>query len=61
MRNKKMKDEIKEPKNVKVNLQITDVERKAWKQYALDNDMTLTDAIKNAMQKMIAKSKKKNA
>lgn len=56
-----MKDEIKEPKNVKVNLQITDVERKAWKQYALDNDMTLTDAIKNAMQKMIAKSKKKDA
>lgn len=46
------------PKIVKLTLQITDVERKAWKQYALDNDTTVTDVIKKAMQKLIAKSKK---
>lgn len=49
------------PKSVKLTLQITDVERKAWKQYALDNDTSVTDVIKKAMQKLIAKSNKKNA
>ena len=46
------------PKIVKLTIQITDVERKAWKRYALDNDTSVTDVIKKSMQKLIAKSKK---
>lgn len=41
--------------NVKITLQIKDKERKDWKQYALDNDITMTEAIRRAMQKLLAK------
>lgn len=42
---------------VKVTLQLTEKERKDWKQYALDNDITLTEAIKQAMRKLLEKQK----
>lgn len=41
--------------NVKVTFQITEKERKDWKQYALNHDITLTEAIKRAMKKLIEK------
>ena len=41
--------------HVKVTLQLSEKERKAWKQYALNNDITLTEAIKKAMRELIEK------
>ena len=46
---------IEAAKHVKVTLQITEKERKEWKQYALVHDMTLTEAIKKAMIEMMSK------
>ena len=48
-------NENKETNYVKITLQITEKERKDWKQYALNNDITLTEAIKQAMKKLIEK------
>lgn len=58
MNETKVKEASKDPfvldreaeKYVKVTLQLTEQERKDWKQYALNNDMTLTEAIKQAMR-----------
>lgn len=48
-------NENKESNYVKVTLQLTEKERKDWKQYALNNDITVTAAIKKAMRELIEK------
>ncbi len=44
---------MNEEENVKLTISVNKAERKLWKQFAVNHDMTVTTAIKRAMQRLI--------
>lgn len=42
-------------KNVRITIQVKESERKAWKRFALDNDITVTEAIRRGMREITKK------
>ena len=49
---------MQDKNKVKITMQVNETTRKEWKQFCLDNNYTLTTAIKKAMQDLIKKESK---